>query len=84
MHLLQSSVASRASQSKKVLVLNLPRNQGGSREFENREIRNIAAALKENHALPTYDEVKQCMEKILAPVCYPLWCAFTGFESSRC
>jgi hypothetical protein len=25
------------------------------------------------------DEVKQCMEKILAPVCHPLWCAFTGF-----
>jgi hypothetical protein len=63
-HVLQRGVATRGSRAKKVVVLDLPPSQGGSREFENRQIRDIVAALEDHHSLPTHEEVKQCMEKL--------------------
>jgi hypothetical protein len=63
-HVLQRGVATRGSRPKKVVVLDLPPSQGGSREFENRQIRDIVAALEDHHSLPTHEEVKQCMEKL--------------------
>ena len=59
---LHRAVAARSARSKTV-VLNLPPSQGGSREFDDRQVRNIVAALEGSHSLPTHREVKQCMEK---------------------
>jgi hypothetical protein len=65
------------------LVLNLAPNQGGSRKLENREIRNIVAALKEN--TPCQPMMKSCSawRRFLRRYATHCGVRLLGFESSR-
>lgn len=63
-HVLQRGLTARGSQPRRVVVLNMPPSQGGSREFDSRQIHDIVAALENNHSLPTHREVKECMERL--------------------
>jgi len=62
-HTLQRAAATQGSRAKKVVVLELPPSQGGSREFDGHQISDIVGSLEFKHGLPTHSEVKECMEQ---------------------
>lgn len=54
--------ASSLSRPKGVAVLDLPVEQGGSREFDGRQIREIAYGIARNYPLPPLSDVAECQQ----------------------
>jgi hypothetical protein len=61
--ILRDASAAFTSRSRGVAVLDLPETLSGSREFDGRQIEEIADSISAHHSIPTHRDVMECRKK---------------------